>query len=459
VKGPSQSTDAEHAAVAAGPENRQGPTVLRRKMIRGSLWTVGGYGFSQAFRLGSNLVLSRLLFPEAFGVMALVNVYMQGLQMFSDVGIGPSIIQNERGEDPAFLNTAWTIQVIRGAALWIGSWILAWPLALLYGEPILARMIPVAGIAALIAGFGSTSLFTLNRNLLLGKLTLLDLGTSAIGSVTMIVWAYVHPSIWALLAGGLTGSLARTVCSHWLQPGQRNRFQWEPRAARALLRFGRWILISTALTFLVSRGDRMIMGVFLTVGQLGVYSIAFGLSQVVLAALDGLSGRMLFPVYSRLAGASPEEMRSKLRRTRIVILAVALPFFSILVAWGGRIVDFLYDSRYHDAGWILQILAAGTIFRAITTTFEPVTLAFGDSFRQMLKVAMWLVLLIAAMAVGGWLGGMRGLIIGVACTDVLRYPVTVWATQRYGGWMPALDLAAVAYSGVFIGILMLPMWL
>jgi len=459
VKGPSQSTDAEHAAVAAGPENRQGPTVLRRKMIRGSLWTVGGYGFSQAFRLGSNLVLSRLLFPEAFGVMALVNVYMQGLQMFSDVGIGPSIIQNERGEDPAFLNTAWTIQVIRGAALWIGSWILAWPLALLYGEPILARMIPVAGIAALIAGFGSTSLFTLNRNLSLGKLTLLDLGTSAIGSATMIAWAYASPSIWALLAGGLTGTLARTVCSHWLQPGERNRFQWEPRAARALIRFGRWILISTALTFLVSRGDRMIMGVFLTAGQLGVYSIAFGLSQVVLAALDGLSGRMLFPVYSRLAGASPEEMRSKLRRTRIVILAAALPFFSILVAWGGRIVDFLYDSRYHDAGWILQILAAGTIFRAITTTFEPVTLAFGDSFRQMLKVAMWLVLLIMAMAVGGWLGGMRGLIIGVACTDVLRYPVTVWATQRYGGWMPALDLAAVAYSGVFIGILMLPMWL
>lgn len=459
MKGPSQSTDAEHAAVAAGPENRQGPTVLRRKMIRGSLWTVGGYGFSQAFRLGSNLILSRLLFPEAFGVMALVNVYMQGLQMFSDVGIGPSIIQNERGEDPAFLNTAWTIQVIRGAALWIGSWILAWPLALLYGEPILARMIPVAGIAALIAGFGSTSLFTLNRNLSLGKLTLLDLGTSAIGSATMIAWAYASPSIWALLAGGLTGTLARTVCSHWLQPGERNRFQWEPRAARALIRFGRWILISTALTFLVSRGDRMIMGVFLTAGQLGVYSIAFGLSQVVLAALDGLSGRMLFPVYSRLAGASPEEMRSKLRRTRIVILAAALPFFSILVAWGGRIVDFLYDSRYHDAGWILQILAAGTIFRAITTTFEPVTLAFGDSFRQMLKVAMWLVLLIMAMAVGGWLGGMRGLIIGVACTDVLRYPVTVWATQRYGGWMPALDLAAVAYSGVFIGILMLPMWL
>jgi len=453
------STDAESGTVAAEAELRPRPNPLRRKMIRGSLWTVAGYGCSQVVRLGSNLVLSRLLFPEAFGVMALVNVFMQGLQMFSDVGIGPSIIQSERGEDPEFLNTAWTIQVIRGAALWIASWVLAWPLALLYGEPILAKMIPVAGITALILGFGSTSLFTLNRNLVLGRLTLLDLGTSAIGSATMIIWAYLSPSIWALLAGGLIGTLVRTLCSHWLLPGQRNRFQWEPQAAKALVRFGRWILVSTALTFLVSRGDRMIMGMFLTAGQVGVYSIAFGLSQVMLLALEGLNGRMLFPVYSRLAGKSPSEMRSKLRRTRIAVLAAALPFFSILVAWGGRIVDFLYDSRYHDAGWILQILAAGTIFRAITSTFEPVTLAFGDSFRQMVKVAIWLALLIAAMAVGGWLGGMRGLIIGVACTDVLRYPVTVWATQRYGGWMPELDLAAVAYSGVFIGILMLPTWL
>ena len=459
MKEPSESFDVETGAFVAETGPRPQSDLLRKKMIRGSLWTIAGYGFSQVLRLGSNLVLSRLLFPEAFGVMALVNVFMQGLQMFSDVGIGPSIIQSDRGEDPAFLNTAWTIQVIRGAALWIGSWVLAWPLALLYGEPILAKMIPIAGITALISGFGSTSLFTLNRKLVLGRLTLLDLGTSAIGSATMVIWAILSPSIWALLAGGLVGAMVRTLCSHWLLPGQQNRFRWEPQAAKSLMRFGRWILISTALTFLVSRGDRMIMGVFLTAGQLGVYSIAFGLSQVVLLALEGLSGRMLFPVYSRLAGRSPSEMRSKLRRTRIVILAAALPFFSILVTWGGRIVDFLYDSRYHDAGWILQILAAGTIFRAITSTFEPVTLAFGDSFRQMMKVAMWLALLIAAMTVGGWLGGMRGLIIGVACTDVLRYPVTVWATQRYGGWMPELDLAAVAYSGVFIGILMLPMWL
>ena len=87
----------------------------KSKLLNGSLWTFFGYGSSQIIRLGSNLVLARLLFPEAFGIMSLVTVVMQGLTMISDLGVGPSIIHSKRGDDPNFLNTAWTIQVIRGA--------------------------------------------------------------------------------------------------------------------------------------------------------------------------------------------------------------------------------------------------------------------------------------------------------------------------------------------------------
>ncbi len=91
---------------------------LRGLALRGSIWTLGGYGASQVLRLAGNLVLARLLFPEAFGLSALVGVFMVGLAMFSDVGIGPSVIRSHRGDDADFLNTAWTIQVIRGLVLW-----------------------------------------------------------------------------------------------------------------------------------------------------------------------------------------------------------------------------------------------------------------------------------------------------------------------------------------------------
>lgn len=85
--------------------------------MRGVAISLGTTVAQQLIRLGSNLILTRLLFPEAFGLMALVQTFMTGLAMFSDIGIGPSIIQNRRGEDPDFLNTAWTIQIGRGVML------------------------------------------------------------------------------------------------------------------------------------------------------------------------------------------------------------------------------------------------------------------------------------------------------------------------------------------------------
>src|SRR5689334_22064789 len=73
---------------------------LRGLVMRGSAWTIAGYCMGQVVRLGSNLILVQFLAPQVFGLMALVSSFMQGLQMFSDVGIGPSIVQHRRGDDP-----------------------------------------------------------------------------------------------------------------------------------------------------------------------------------------------------------------------------------------------------------------------------------------------------------------------------------------------------------------------
>ena len=119
---------------------------------------MAGHGASVLIRLASSLILTRLLFPEVYGVMSLVWMVMYGLAMFSDVGLGPAIIRDKRGDDPVFLNTAWTVQAIRGAVLWGGSCLAASPMAAFYGQPELAQLIPVAGLTALIAGFNSTAL-------------------------------------------------------------------------------------------------------------------------------------------------------------------------------------------------------------------------------------------------------------------------------------------------------------
>ena len=94
---------------------------LTARALRSALFTLGGFGSAQLIRLASNLILTRLLFPEAFGMMALTMVFLQGLQMFSDVGVAPAIQQSKRGDDADFLDTAWTIQVVRGLCLWLAA--------------------------------------------------------------------------------------------------------------------------------------------------------------------------------------------------------------------------------------------------------------------------------------------------------------------------------------------------
>ena len=98
---------------------------LRQRVIRAGSWAVTGFVTTQAIRLGGNLILTRLLFPEAFGLMAIVYVFMAGLALFSDLGINPSIIQNRQGGDPDFLNTAWVVQILRGVLIWVTGLLIA----------------------------------------------------------------------------------------------------------------------------------------------------------------------------------------------------------------------------------------------------------------------------------------------------------------------------------------------
>jgi hypothetical protein len=126
---------------------------LRRRAVHSSLWTIGGYGFAQAMRFIANLILTRLLFPEDFGMMALVNCVLQGMIMFSDIGIGPAIIQHAHDYDEHFHNTAWTMQIMRGIFMWLGATVLAWPVAAVYGLPELVPVLCVTAATGLISGF------------------------------------------------------------------------------------------------------------------------------------------------------------------------------------------------------------------------------------------------------------------------------------------------------------------
>src|SRR5690606_26286840 len=91
---------------------------LGRRARRGAVWSILGYGGGRMLALVSNPVLSYLILPSVRGMMELVNPFVLGFELLSDIGIGPSIVQNKRGGDRDFADVAWTIQVTRGVLLW-----------------------------------------------------------------------------------------------------------------------------------------------------------------------------------------------------------------------------------------------------------------------------------------------------------------------------------------------------
>jgi O-antigen/teichoic acid export membrane protein len=365
--------------------------------------------------------------------MALVAVFMQGLAMFSDIGIRPGIVQNQRGDDPAFLNTAWTIQVVRGVALWLIACAGAYPFAVLYGELLLAWMIPVAALTALIAGFNSTSLATANRHLRLGRLTVLELIGQCASVVVMVVLAWLYGTVWALVAGGLTAAAVKMVLSHAWLGTIRNRPGWDAEAGRSLLRFGKWIFASTALTFLATKADRLVLGVLVPVEVLGVFSIALMFALLPAEIVKRLGHHVIFPMYSRV-NFEPERLARIYDRSRRVLLPGGGMALAALFLAGPWLIGLLYDQRYAAAGWMVQVLAVGVWFQLMQATSGALLLALGEARWVAAANGAKAALLIPAVVAGHTLWGVGGALGGLVAVEVVKYVVTAAAVhgQRTG---------------------------
>lgn len=409
------------------------------RAARGASWTVVGFGAMQALRLVSNLVLTRLLFPEAFGLMALVSVFIIGLTMLSDVGLGPSVMQNKRGDEEDFLNTAWTIQVVRGFALWIGTCALAFPLAYLYGEPTLALILPVAGLSLVVSGFNPTRLLSANRHLLLGRITGLELINQIISIAILVGLTFWLRSVWALVIGGVISSATNLILANILLPGKPNRFRWEAAAVSDLIHFGKWIFFSTALGFLVSQGDKLILGKYLSIDMLGIYNIGYFLASFPLLLGGAVIARILIPLYRDGPPASSPENFRKIRRMRFALSAGVMAMTMTMAFGGDALIQFLYDPRYAAAGGIVVMIACVQMFQLVGLTYDQSALAAGDSRSYFTLFVARASLQIAGLLIGIQVAGLVGALTGQGLAVIVTHVFIVWLARRHRAWDPVHD--------------------
>jgi O-antigen/teichoic acid export membrane protein len=422
-------------------------------LLRGSAWLIGTFGISLALRVVSSVILARLLAPEAFGIMVLVLSLMTGAELLSNVGFGQSVISNKNSDQPDFLNTVWSLRLVRGLLLSIASVLLALPLANFYERPILAIILPIVGLYFAVDSLGSLTIFVLQKQLKTPRLAIFDLRADLISTPIVLLFAYANPTIWALVLASLLPPIIRSISSYLVMPELRHKFHISKEYTKQILSFGRWLFLSSVMFFLAANFDRLYLGKNLSFALLGIYGIARNFPEILNSLAYRLIFTLIFPLTATHTNIARGELKSQFRFVRASFLLLSACGISAFAAVSDLLIKLLYDHRYHDAGWMVCILTIGLWFSILSTFSEATLLGFGKSsygaFANCLKF-VWLLISLPFCMLNY---GLPGVVFAVALSDLCRYVPLLVGQRREQFSFLRQDVALTLFMLVMFGFL------
>jgi O-antigen/teichoic acid export membrane protein len=419
--------------------------------IRGGSWTMFGYGAGQVLRLVSTLTLARMLVPQAFGLVALVNVFLSGLEMLSDLGIGMDVVQHPRGDDPAFINTAFLIQAIRAVGLWVIATALAYPFARFYHQPAVLTLLIVGSVSVLLRGFVSGSLWSLTRHVELGKYNVLMASADLLGFAVSLIWAFISPTAWALVVGRVASTLAVLVSSHVIAKNHVS-LTWDPQAARDIFTFGTGIFLSTATYFLSGEAERLVVGKFVTLVELGCFSIAISVSSAAARGLQQIISQVFFPMMSDSLREDQVAAQRHFRKSRRLLLIVSAGLSVGFIILSRPFVTFVLGPKYAMAGWMMQLLGVRGALELFMSVAVSMLFALGTSKYAATGNIYKLIFLGVGFAVAfGWFGFYAAVWV-LTIAPLANYIPLLFGLKRYCRPVLRTELASFATFVAITGI-------
>lgn len=393
-------------------------------------------------RLASNLVVTRLLAPDMFGVMAVALTVTLILALMSDVGLHQSVVRHPRGEERTFLDTVWSVQVVRGFLLWgvsalvglaiylanVQGWV---PPDSAYAAAALPWVLAVGGMSSAIHGFQSCKVHLAVRRLETRRSVTLEFTQQIVTLTSMILLAWLTRSIWAIVAANLLGVLVHAVLSYRLLPGPGHRWLWDRSALNDLLHFGKWLLISSSIGIWAMNADRLFLAGYADATYMGLYSVALGLAGALTLVFDRLFGAVMLPVFSEMARQDPQSLPRVYFRGRMRFDPLVLGASGFLFACGPLIIGVMYDARYHEAGQILSILSLALLVSRFQLAHQVYLALNQPKYHAMLN-AVRVVSTFTLIPLGLWLGGLTGGLIAIALRELPTVPLTFWLNARHG---------------------------
>ena len=379
--------------------------------VRGELFSsTMTYSLSALIKLGSSLILTRLLNPEAYGVIGILFSVAFTLELLSDVGATGLLIRHARGNETRFVHTLWTIRVIRSCINFTLLYALAPAIARIYELPLLIDALRLFSLWFLLVGLESMAFIVAQRNQRSRIGNYVDLASSAVMTIFIIGMATVINDYNVFIYGTLLQRLITVIASHCFYREIGVGFAFDREAMTDQFHFGKFVLPSSLLTIVLSQYDKVVLLKLFDLTTLGIYGLAGNMIGPVAGMINHNCRVVLYPRCADYFRASRETAAHRYYTENARLLTVASLPPMVIAGFSQSIVALLYDSRYQGAGFVLMALSLGAFIGAFQGPSENLLVASGRT-SVVLGANIVRVLTVAPFTLLGFYGfGFQGFI-------------------------------------------------
>lgn len=405
-------------------------------LVKASAIDFGGETFStiltfvmlSTIRLVSSLVLTRLLFPEAYGIVAVISSVTYIIELMSDLGVVALLVRHERGDDPAFINTLWTVRLIRGALNTALMFFASSSIANWYGSPELVLPLQISSLVFLIKGFESMSFVIAIRKQNSRLVSYAEVWSTLFSVGFSLVYSYYCRDQYGMIIGLLIMRALMVVQSYTTSSRFVPALVLEKDALKALFGFARVVGPNSYLSIVVTQFDKILIPRLFDLRLSGLYGLGGSMTLPVNALIHRFSQNVLYPRCARYFRENPKTAIDTFYRDNSLILLLTVLAPAVSGGAAELIVRILFDARYWQTSFIIEALSLSTILTAFVLPSENILVASG--YNRPIFIAN--LIRLAWMVAGGYLGftlwGFEGFVLGVA-SSWLPPMVYFWALR------------------------------
>ena len=399
---------------------------LKARTIRGGLVKVSAQAAQSAVRLGSLMVLARLLEPEDFGVVGMVTAITGVLGLFKEFGLSVATVQRASITDD-LVSTLFWINILVGAALVVVSIGLAPLVAAFYHEPRLLMVMIVLSSAFLVNAAGVQHTALLQRQMRFVALAAIEVVSLVVASTASFVSASRGDGYWALVVWTVSVPITSTLLA-WIVSG------WIPRGPRldtgmlASMRFGGMVTLNGVVIHAAYNLDKILLGRYWGAPVVGSYGRAYQLGTLPPDAINTALGGVAFPVLSRLQN-DPARLRSYFLKGYSLVLGLTIPITVACALFAGDLIPLVLGQKWDEAVPVYRRLAPAILVMAVINPTGWLLVSLGMVARS-LKMALAIAPLVAAGCVFGLPYGPTGVAVGCsAAMTVWLVPHLLWCVR------------------------------